>query len=325
MLKRTIKRKIFLIGFSSMYIFSSSVSVSAGNTNASIDNVNQAMEVVDESENPEKQQLFDIITNTTLTDEEKADTANKLLYEGKNNIEEVETLPPDKSQFGGVNTGVIDSPLPPESERVKDIILAPNFTTDQKIDALNRLLYLGKEETGINEIATLASVPEMSLDIKIYKQATPYYCVPACVYSTMKYLTGSSYSQAFIASQLGTTPNGTVFSHSQFYLNNYQHNYYYIAANPGSLTIEKTHWFNTIYNSNAPVLFVGTLQILSNWEYEANSHCMMLIGVSADNRRYRIGDPYRKWANPDSPSNKYKRYAKRIHNAIQLNGNGYLY
>lgn len=92
MLKRIIKKKIFLIGFSTMYIFSSSVSVFAGNMSANIDNVNQDIEVVDESTNSEKQQLFDIIADTALTDEEKADAADKLLYEGKKTLKKLKNF-----------------------------------------------------------------------------------------------------------------------------------------------------------------------------------------------------------------------------------------
>ena len=91
----------------------------------------------------EKQQLYEIITNPNLTNEEKAEKAEELLYAG--NTPTNPPPPADKSKFGGVNTGVIDSTLAPENEMVKDIILNLNFTNDQKIDALNRLLYIGKE------------------------------------------------------------------------------------------------------------------------------------------------------------------------------------
>ena len=170
MSKKIISRNLVLIGFSLMYIFSSSVSVFAGNINDSIDNVNQGIQVIDEIYYSEKQQLFEIVADPTLTDEEKAEVADKLLYEGKNNIEDIEDFPSEKVQFGGVNTGVIDSPLAPESERVKDIILAPNFTNEQKIDALNRLLYIGKEaeaaaKAGNSEIAAPASLQDKSKGI----------------------------------------------------------------------------------------------------------------------------------------------------------------
>ena len=106
-------------------------------------NINQDEETSSKTAVSEKQQLYEIITNPDLTSEEKAEKAEELLYPG--NTPTNPPPPADKSKFGGVNTGVIDSTLAPENEMVKDIILDPNFTNDQKIDALNRLLYIGKE------------------------------------------------------------------------------------------------------------------------------------------------------------------------------------
>ena len=91
----------------------------------------------------EKQQLYEIITNPNLTNEEKAEKAEELLYAGNAPANPPATK--DKSEFGGVNTGIIDSPTIPENEMVKTIILDPNFTNDQKTDALNWLLYTEKE------------------------------------------------------------------------------------------------------------------------------------------------------------------------------------
>ena len=106
-------------------------------------NINQDEKTSSKTAVSEKQQLYEIITNPDLTNEEKAEKAEELLYAGNAPANPPETE--DKSEFGGVNTGIIDSPPIPENEMVETIILDPDFTNDQKTDALNWLLYTEKE------------------------------------------------------------------------------------------------------------------------------------------------------------------------------------
>ena len=140
MSKKSMKKKNILIGCSIICILLLSFAffkIFANN------NINQDEKTSSKTAVSEKQQLYEIITNPDLTNEEKAEKAEELLYAG--NTPTNPPPPADKSKFGGVNTGVIDSTLAPENEMVKDIILNLNFTNDQKIDALNRPLYIGKE------------------------------------------------------------------------------------------------------------------------------------------------------------------------------------
>ena len=136
--KRT--KKNILIGCSIIFILLLSFAFLKISTN---NNINQDEKASKKTAVSEKQQLYEILTNPDLTNEEKAEKAEELLYAG--NTPTNPPPPADKSKFGGVNTGVIDPTLAPENEMVKDIILGPNFTNDQKIDALNWLLYTEKE------------------------------------------------------------------------------------------------------------------------------------------------------------------------------------
>ena len=138
--KKQIKKRGVLIAFFIIFIFLLSFAFFQLST---YENNSQNEKSPNKTAVSEKQQLYEIITNPNLTNEEKAEKAEELLYAG--NTPTNPPPPADKSKFGGVNTGVIDSTLAPENEMVKDIILDPNFTNDQKIDALNRLLYIGKE------------------------------------------------------------------------------------------------------------------------------------------------------------------------------------
>lgn len=139
MSKKSTKKKNILIGCSIIFILLLSFAFLKISTN---NNINQDKKASKKTAVSEKQQLSEIITNPDLTNEEKAEKSEELLYAGN-----TPTNPPpaDKSKFGGVNTGVIDPTPAPENEMVKDIILDPNFTNDQKIDALNWLLYTEKE------------------------------------------------------------------------------------------------------------------------------------------------------------------------------------
>ena len=140
MSKKQIKKRTILITFSIIFILLLSFAFFKLSTD---ENNSQNEKSPNKTAVSEKQQLYEIITNPNLTNEEKAEKAEELLYAGNAPANPPETE--DKSEFGGVNTGIIDSPPIPENEMVKTIILDPNFTNDQKTDALNWLLYTEKE------------------------------------------------------------------------------------------------------------------------------------------------------------------------------------
>lgn len=98
MSQKSIKKKSILIGFSTICIFL--LSFMCFRTPAD-NNTTQNQKKDNETPLSEKQQLFEIITDITLTNEEKAEKAEKLLYTEPKT--QNPSAPKNNSEFRGVN------------------------------------------------------------------------------------------------------------------------------------------------------------------------------------------------------------------------------
>lgn len=150
--------------------------------------------------------------------------------------------------------------------------------------------------------STSSSYSPMYLGVHYYMQETSYYCGPATVYQTLKYINGSSESQDDIADELGTTVDGTDGSMIPPYLNEQQSDNYYVtytitseSSLKSAIDYDMRHYFPTI-------LRVSLVED-SDFGYYSAGHYLNVGGQTSGATEYNIVDPYYGYNNgPDSSS-----------------------
>ena len=90
-----------------------------------------------------------------------------------------------------------------------------------------------------------------NLNMTLYHQQTRYWCGPATVEMTVKYLTGRYYTQAYLAHWMGTTYRGTSTSNSLRALRHFSNQAYGFSAFSRTRIIH-----NINYKRPVPVSFV---------------------------------------------------------------------
>lgn len=135
--------------------------------------------------------------------------------------------------------------------------------------------------------ATKISIPG---SFTIYQQETSYYCVPACVKSVLKYLTGTTYSQSSIANAMGTTTSGTYSSKIAPYLNEKQ-DYNYIRTTYPEQNTMCNFLYYAVANHDTPALMSIVNSTGANWHYATNGHRLVVNAVYSDDSRIQFADP----------------------------------
>lgn len=187
-------------------------------------------------------------------------------------------------------------------ERIQMVENDDSLSDDEKqimIDKLN-----GNFLTTKSSRSTRSSYSPMYLGVKYYKQETSYYCGPATVYQTLKYINGSSESQDDIADALGTTEDGTDGSNIPPYLNEQQSENDYIAY-----TITKESRLKNAINFDMKFGYPTILRVKltkdSEFGYKSNGHYLNVGGQTAGGEEYDIVDPYYGYKNGPSSSSYY--------------------
>jgi len=229
----------------------------------------------------------------------------------------------DEGDLSGkaVNTGALLSPSKtieeqllelPESKREEAYI---KYYKSEYIDENDDACYSENRDTTWSHL----------FGIMAYKQDTTYYCVPAACKTCIQYLTGSSPSQSTIASDLGTTVNGTPFGNAITYLNSHQTATIYVSK-PGTtnLATMKNDFYDAVVSYNDPPLVGLAFTTNSGWAYDTTGHAMCIGSARNDKEYFKLLDPYIPWVNPNA-SMYYSKTASSIHSAMSSFGYGYDY
>ena len=156
---------------------------------------------------------------------------------------------------------------------------------NEKIEFANRLA---------NTPTTRAAATKISLpgSFTMYQQETSYYCVPACVKSVLKYLTGKEYSQASIAKDLGTTTSGTQADRIAPYLNEKQGNprYHYFRSESPTLDEMCRYTYAVVYSA-VPGLMSIYNPTGRDWNYATYGHRLVINAVYSDKSKLQFADP----------------------------------
>ncbi|MCR8657548.1 C39 family peptidase [Paenibacillus sp. T3-5-0-4] len=149
------------------------------------------------------------------------------------------------------------------------------------------------EELATQTSITRATPTKISIPgtFNMYQQTKSNYCLPATAKSMVQYLTGSSDSQATIASDLGTDANGTDPTTLAPYLNSKQSTVYYIySANPS-----QTAMGNYLYHDIVTMQSPGSMGIVNttgaNWHYATTGHSLVVNAIYDDKSKIQFADP----------------------------------
>lgn len=134
------------------------------------------------------------------------------------------------------------------------------------------------------------------ISVPSFKQETSYWCGPATVKQVLDFLNGSSNSQSYYASKLGTTTDGTDFSKVDDVLNAHQSVNTYVYA---SISDYST-WSSRIeYNTDKNIPTVLDLKIdpkyMPKYTAVVEGHILNVSGYDtkySSTAQIRLTDPY---------------------------------
>ena len=179
------------------------------------------------------------------------------------------------------------------------IIKNKSFSSLEKQTVLDKLSIF---ETG----SPMKVLPNASgsITVSVCTQETSYYCGPATVQQTLKYINGSAASQTSIANSIGTTTAGSALSPMVTYTNNNQsRNTYIIIYDPNVQQIQNMVSYAVSYR--APVMCRLKFTQGGNWPYSTNGHFMNANGYHTYGDYILVTDPNIKNVNPSASGSYY--------------------
>lgn len=130
-----------------------------------------------------------------------------------------------------------------------------------------------------------------TLSITCFQQETVYYCGPATVKQVVHFLSGSSNTQSYYATQLGTTDEGTDMTVIPSVIKNATGiSYAYEKIGTESAWFDKV--FVSVMNAKPAILDINTKSV-SAFPYSSDGHFVNVSGYDATGtKQVRITDPY---------------------------------
>jgi hypothetical protein len=199
-------------------------------------------------------------------------------------------------------------------------------------DIKNSLLQIPKEDSSSaiyekepNERATWYMLSNIGSNFTYYGQEQANTCGPACVKMALKYLTGTAYSEATIATGCGTTPTGTPIGNMCTYINSMQTVNAYYFQYSANLTTMQNNLFSGIVTYDAPPIIGVTEKTVYTFPYNSTSgHAVLIYGVKSDKSEMAIADPWAGYLG-DYSNAFYSVGAGNLHLAYSVTYYGYMY
>lgn len=131
--------------------------------------------------------------------------------------------------------------------------------------------------------ATKISIPGV---FWMYQQETDTYCVPACIQSAVRYLSGTILSQADINSYINMD-----FSKIPAYVNGKENQCYYILVNAPNQTSLCNKIYYDIVTEQAPAFLRIANTSSATWYYLTYGHCVLSNAIYDDLSIIQLADP----------------------------------
>lgn len=158
-----------------------------------------------------------------------------------------------------------------------------------------------------------------------YAQELNYSCGPACVKMALKYITGTTYSEATIRTGCNTSTSGTAIDNMKTYINSEQGYNTYETHFRESKTTMKNHLYSGIVACDAPPI-VGLQESTSDgWFFNISAHYVAVYSVKSDKSEVAIADPWAGYVSSSSPYKWYDKSTNDVYSAYNAINCGYMY
>jgi predicted double-glycine peptidase len=126
-----------------------------------------------------------------------------------------------------------------------------------------------------------------------YAQQTDYSCGPACIRMALKYINGSTPSEASVRAGCNTTTYGTELYDMVEYINDQQnYNDYVRVTGDKNQTKLKNDLYGGIVDYDSPPIVGVWEDPDEGWPYWLQSHMVTIYGSYTDKSVFRICDPW---------------------------------
>lgn len=161
----------------------------------------------------------------------------------------------------------------------------------------------------------------------VYNQTTSYNCGPAAVQAALRYLNGSTPTQATIAESCGTTTSGTYLADMLTYINDEQDENTYISKYQANSTNMKNCLYSGVVTYDAPPIIGMAFSSNDGWLYSSGGHFMSVYGAMSDKSEFALADPWIGYSNSGLSGNSwsYSKSATDIFNAYNSVNIGLMY
>lgn len=161
----------------------------------------------------------------------------------------------------------------------------------------------------------------------VYNQTTSYNCGPAAVQAALRYLNGSTPTQATIADGCKTTTSGTYLADMLAYINDEQSENTYISKYQANSTNMKNYLYSGIVTYDAPPIIGMAFSSSDGWLYSSGGHFMSVYGTMSDKSKFALADPWIGYSNSGLTDNawSYSKSATDIFNAYDSVNIGLMY
>lgn len=162
----------------------------------------------------------------------------------------------------------------------------------------------------------------------VYNQTTSYNCGPAAVQAALKYLNGSTPTQATIAEGCKTTStSGTYLSDMLTYINSEQSKNTYTSKYQDNSTNMKNYLYSGVVSYDAPPIIGMAFSSSDGWLYSSGGHFMSVYGAKSDKSAFALADPWIGYSDSGLTDNawSYSKSATDIFNAYNSVNIGLMY
>ena len=111
----------------------------------------------------------------------------------------------------------------------------------------------------------------------------------------LRYLSGTVYTQDYLAGQMYTTETGTLLMNIRRVLNDFQTSHNYNQWGDLDADDMAMYIYHTIYRRGKPVLMGLENTSTADWYYNASGHGVVINAIYSDQSRIQIADPLGGW------------------------------
>lgn len=193
-------------------------------------------------------------------------------------------------------------------EPSKNVVDLSNYRNNNRLQSYNsNLKTLSEKDLQIIAPLSNKTLPKRAgrINLTLFTQETNYYCGPATVKQTIHFINGSSENQSTIASDIGTTSDGSALEPMVNYIND-RKSYgldYTIYQNPSMEQIQNI--VNYCVEKNLPAICRLRFEKGGNWAYRTNGHYLNANGYIEYGEEILLTDPNIKRVNSSSTGSYY--------------------